>query len=85
MMSARAQWPGPHSRIETDSIRSEALDAFRAYTVYLPADFDSSGSKTYPVLYLLHGMGGVNTSWFVDQRVGIFGKAAGPEFHRETS
>ena len=70
MMSARAQWPGPHSRIETDSIRSEALDAFRAYTVYLPADFDSSGSKTYPVLYLLHGMGGVNTSWFVDQRVG---------------
>lgn len=70
VMSARAQWPGPHSRIETDSIRSEALDAFRAYTVYLPADFDSNNNKTYPVLYLLHGMGGVNTSWFFDQRAG---------------
>ena len=46
MMSARAQWPGPHSRIETDSIRSEALDAFRAYTVYLPADFERKKKKS---------------------------------------
>lgn len=70
VMCARAQWPGPHSRIETDSLRSEVLDAFRAYTVYLPAEFDANPTKTYPVLYLLHGMGGVNTSWFLDQRAG---------------
>lgn len=70
VMCGRAQWPGPHSRVETDSVRSETLDAFRAYTVYLPADFDSNTAATYPVLYLLHGMGGVNTSWFNDQRVG---------------
>lgn len=70
VMCARAQWPGPHSRIVTDSLRSEALDTIRAYTVYLPADFDTNTTKTYPVLYLLHGMGGVNTSWFYDQRAG---------------
>lgn len=70
VMCGRAQWPGPHSRVETDSVRSETLDAFRAYTVYLPADFDSNTAATYPVLYLLHGMGGVNTSWFFDQRAG---------------
>ena len=70
VMVARAQWPGPHSRVITDSIRSEALDTVRHYTVYLPAEFDANPGKTYPVLYLLHGMGGVDTSWFRDQRAG---------------
>lgn len=70
VMVARAQWPGPHSRVITDSIRSEALDTVRHYTVYFPAEFDANPGKTYPVLYLLHGMGGVDTSWFRDQRAG---------------
>lgn len=70
VMVARAQWPGPHSRVITDSIRSESLDTVRHYTVYLPAEFDANPGKTYPVLYLLHGMGGVDTSWFRDQRAG---------------
>ncbi len=32
------------------------------YSVYLPPDYETSG-KRYPVLYLLHGFTGNNTSW----------------------
>lgn len=32
------------------------------YSIYLPADYEVSGSK-YPVLYLLHGMASDNTEW----------------------
>lgn len=67
-IGAHAQW-GPRSKVITDSIKSEALGVYRPYTVYLPAEFDQNPNKQYPVLYLLHGMSGVNTSWFADQRV----------------
>lgn len=63
-----AQW-GPQSKVVTDSIYSEQLKAWRAYTIYLPASYETVPSKSYPILYLLHGMGGVNTSWFHDQRL----------------
>lgn len=65
---AHAQW-GPRSKTITDSIKSEVLSAFRPYTVYLPAEFDRNPDKRYPVLYMLHGMGEDNFSWFVDKRV----------------
>ena len=68
--SAMAQWPGPRSRVVTDTIHSEVLGADRAYTVYLPANFDTDKNGRFPVLYLLHGMGGINRSWFDDQRAG---------------
>lgn len=66
---ASAQFPwGPQSKVMTDSIHSDILDAYRQYTVYLPASYEKETARTYPVLYLLHGMSGVNTSWFNDQR-----------------
>lgn len=66
---ASAQFPwGPQSKVMTDSIHSDILDAYRQYTVYLPASYETETARTYPVLYLLHGMSGVNTSWFNDQR-----------------
>lgn len=65
----KAQFPwGPQSKVMTDSIHSDILNAYRQYTVYLPVSYDTETTRTYPVLYLLHGMGGVNTSWFNDQR-----------------
>lgn len=68
-LSAQAQFPwGPQSKIMTDSIHSDILNAVRRYTVYLPASYETQPQRTYPVLYLLHGMSGVNTSWFNDQR-----------------
>ena len=52
------------SRVEEHSIKSEVLGAERNYTVYLPAGYDIDKEKTYPVLYLLHGMDGTNKDWF---------------------
>ncbi len=64
---ANAQW-GPQSKVVTDSIYSSILKAERQYTVYLPKSYEVEKDRTYPVLYLLHGMNGVNTSWFNDQK-----------------
>ncbi len=69
VQTADAQAPQmPSSKVVTDSIYSEVLKAYRAYTIYLPKSFDVDKEKKYPILYLLHGMTGVNTSWFNDQR-----------------
>jgi len=58
----------PHSRIVTDTIHSRVLGVDRAYTAYLPMSFDTDTTRTYPILYLLHGMYGDNNGWFRDQR-----------------
>ena len=34
-----------------------------AYNIILPADYESSGDKRYPVLYLLHGLSGNYANW----------------------
>ena len=68
-LCTKAQFPwGPQSKIMTDSIHSDILNANRSFTVYLPVSYEMQPERTYPVLYLLHGMSGVNTSWFNDQR-----------------
>lgn len=43
------------------SFRSEVLDREVKYSVVLPKSFD--GTKTFPVLYMLHGAGGSNNDW----------------------
>ena len=57
------------SKVVTDTIHSKTLNAERPYTVYLPKSYEDGTQKNYPVLYLLHGMYGNNTSWFNDMRV----------------
>lgn len=57
------------SRVVTDTIQSEILKAERPYTIYLPKSYNADKEKDYPILYLLHGMYGNNTSWFNDMRV----------------
>lgn len=44
------------------SLKSELLDMERKYAVYLPPDYDTS-SRSYPVLYLLHGLTDDHTGW----------------------
>lgn len=55
---------GPQSKVETRSIHSEVLKAEREYTIFLPKSYETDTNRKYPILYLLHGMSGVNTSWF---------------------
>ena len=48
-------------RIETVEYRSTTVGTVRRATVYLPPEY--SGNKQYPVLYLLHGIGGDEEEW----------------------
>ena len=43
-------------------MNSEILNQERSYAVYLPPDYDAS-DRSYPVLYLLHGLGDDQTGW----------------------
>ena len=42
---------------------SPGLGMQRRMTVYTPAGYEDSGNRRYPVLYLLHGMGGDEDAW----------------------
>lgn len=44
------------------SMESKILKMERKYAIYLPPDYESS-ERSYPVLYLLHGMGDDQTGW----------------------
>jgi enterochelin esterase-like enzyme len=50
-------------QVRVDSMKSEVLNVTRYYSVYLPKSYHTQPEKKYPVLYLLHGLGGNNNSW----------------------
>ncbi|MBR1378460.1 MAG: esterase [Bacteroidaceae bacterium] len=51
----------PHGMLSRVWYDSPTLGQQRRMTVYLPAAYD--GKKRFPVMYLLHGHGGDETSW----------------------
>lgn len=65
VLAAHAQFAGrgPQSKIVTDSIYSEVLQAHRAYNIYLPQSYEVNTERKYPILYLLHGMLDTNQGW----------------------
>ena len=52
----------PHGSLSKVWYHSDKLNADRRITVYTPAGYETNGQR-YPVLYLLHGMGGDEDSW----------------------
>ncbi len=52
----------PHGTVSKRWYRSESLGMERRLTVYTPAGYEESQER-YPVLYLLHGMGGDEEAW----------------------
>lgn len=54
--------PVPHGTVSRIWYDSPALGLERRMAVYTPAGYETSG-KRYPVLYLLHGMGGDEEAW----------------------
>lgn len=44
------------------SMKSNILKSERKFAIYLPPDYDTS-TRSYPVLYLLHGSGDDQTGW----------------------
>lgn len=57
----RAQLNIAHGRIDTVTYFSKTVDTSRRAIVYTPPAF--SKNKKYPVLYLLHGIGGDEKEW----------------------
>jgi enterochelin esterase-like enzyme len=51
----------PHGRLEMVEYESKTVGATRKMQVYTPPGY--STDKKYPVLYLLHGIGGDETEW----------------------
>lgn len=54
----------PHGTVEKVWYPSPTLGmSQRRATVYLPACYDASSNRSFPVLYLLHGAGGDENAW----------------------
>ena len=51
----------PHGKLDTISYSSKTVGATRRALIYTPPDY--SKKKKYPVLYLLHGIGGDEKEW----------------------
>lgn len=58
----------PHGTVSHPWYRSGSLDMSRRLTVYIPAGYET-GMRSYPVLYLLHGMGGDENAWLENGRL----------------
>ena len=54
----------PHGNIDTISYASKTVDTTRRALVYTPPGYTKN--KKYPVLYLLHGIGGDEKEWLND-------------------
>lgn len=53
----------PHGTVSKVWYDSKTAGFDRRMTVYTPAGYENSVKKRYPVLYILHGMGGDEDAW----------------------
>lgn len=51
--------------LESEALADNTLDlpGFGSLEVYLPPSYETDSSRRYPVLYLLHGIGGTSHDW----------------------
>jgi S-formylglutathione hydrolase FrmB len=61
--------PQARSRVEQRTFASAALGQQRHYRIYLPAGYDAAGPTRYPVVYVLHGLGGSDRDFFEQGRL----------------
>lgn len=55
--------PAGKSQVLTERFHSDALGVDKDVRIYLPAGYDPAGSKRYPVIYYLHGLGRDENDW----------------------
>lgn len=53
----------PHGTVSKVWYNSASAGFDRRMTVYTPAGYETSGKQRYPVLYVLHGIGGDEDAW----------------------
>lgn len=61
----------PHGAVHIRSYYSTVQKKLRKVYVYVPPSYEQSGDRKYPVLYLRHGGGGNETSWYNEGAAGI--------------
>ena len=61
-----------NGRVETVRFQSKLVGASLPYNVILPADYETSKTTRYPVLYLLHGLTGHYADWASRSNVGDY-------------
>ena len=59
--------PVPHGTIRVETYNSKAIGAPRTLWIYTPPGYDR-GNTRYPVFYLLHGSGNIDSSWMLTGR-----------------
>ncbi|MGC9472050.1 MAG: alpha/beta hydrolase-fold protein [Bacteroidales bacterium] len=59
----------PHGKVTYRYYKSETLGLTRRLLVYTPPGYRQNPDKTYPVLYLIHGMTDTEETWFKAGRV----------------
>jgi enterochelin esterase-like enzyme len=59
--------PVPHGSIRVETYNSRTIGAPRTLWIYTPPGYDR-GNTRYPVFYLLHGSGNIDSSWMLTGR-----------------
>jgi enterochelin esterase-like enzyme len=59
--------PVPHGTVRLETYDSKSIGAPRTLWIYTPPGYEKSKSK-YPVFYLLHGAGNIDSSWILTGR-----------------
>jgi enterochelin esterase family protein len=61
----------PHGIIHKHFYHNPAIEAIRSCQVYIPAEYNTQPGKRYPVLFLFHGSGGTEESWFTRGKANV--------------
>jgi enterochelin esterase-like enzyme len=59
--------PVPHGTVRLETYDSKTVGAPRSLWIYTPPGYDK-GNQKYPVFYLLHGSGNIDSSWILTGR-----------------
>jgi enterochelin esterase-like enzyme len=59
--------PVPHGTVRIETYDSKSIGAPRTLWIYTPPGYDE-GKQRYPVFYLLHGAGNIDSSWMLTGR-----------------
>lgn len=60
----------PHGSVRFETYQSSTIGAPRTLWIYTPPGYDT-GKQKYPVFYLLHGAGNIDSSWVLTGRENI--------------
>ena len=61
----------PHGSVHRHFYHNPEIDAVRSVSVYTPPGYEESLKRDYPVLFLFHGSGGTDETWFREGRANI--------------